>query len=143
MNGDDRIRSKEELSKLFAWWEKEMTSTDAMPSGGSASAKAGSPSKRGAGNQEDVPSDAALVNMAFGSQKSSPHQNALQKTARGYLKTQMKVQGKPLVKQSEYTFFKKRVRLNVVEKKVHEFKLDEEEISHKKAKKPIVARKNF
>ena len=30
----------------------------------------------------------------------------------------------PNVKQDEYTFFKKKVRLNVVEKKVHRFQLD-------------------
>ena len=52
----------------------------------------------------------------------------------------------PNVRRSEYTtntFFKKKVRLNVVEKKVHKFALDEEEINQKKAKKKTSARKNF
>jgi len=53
------------------------------------------------------------------------------------------VKSTPLVKKSEYTFFKKRVRLNVVEKKVHKYQLDEEEITHKKSKKATIARKNF
>ena len=52
----------------------------------------------------------------------------MQKTARGYVKQVQKVSnmkhmtGKkacPDVKKDEYTFFRKKVRLNVVEKKVH------------------------
>ena len=41
------------------------------------------------------------------------------KTVRGHVKAQMKGINPPLVKSSEYTFFRKKVRLNVVEKQVH------------------------
>ena len=58
------------------------------------------------------------------------------------MKSQLK-QRNPLVKQSEYTFFKKKVRLNVVEKKVHVFDLGEAEISHKRANKKSSSRKNY
>ena len=68
----------------------------------------------------------------------------MMKTARGYLKSQVKKDSQaPLVKRSEYTFFKKKVRLNVVEKKVHKFTLNEEEVNLKKAKKKTTTRKNF
>ena len=62
--------------------------------------------------------------MAFGDPKTTP--NEFKKTARGFLKSKDK--GMPLVKNSEYTFFKKKVRLNVVEKKVHKFAQEKDEI---------------
>ncbi len=49
----------------------------------------------------------------------------------------------PVVKASEYNFFKKKVRLNVVEKKVHNFDLDREERKQTKPKKKASTRKNY
>ena len=65
----------------------------------------------------------------------------MQKTCRGALKQKSKFNVP--VKNSEYTFFRKKVRLNVVEKKVHKFELDEEEVNLKKAKKKTSTRKNY
>ena len=90
-------------------------------------------------NKSDL-SDAELVKMAFGDERSVLFQPRDQKTARGYLKGVAKtggVVGKqacPDVQKAEYGFFKKKVRLNVVEKKVHTFQLDQEEIEGKKSK---------
>ena len=93
--------------------------------------------------------DQALLKMAFPPQTSSEIAAASklnqQKTARGFVKSIAKQTGTntTAVNKSEYTFFKKKVRLNVVEKKVHKFDLDEEEVNQKKAKKKTSARKNF
>ena len=95
---------------------------------------------------DDKPNDKALITMALGEQLPTPTkaQGAFgAKTCRGFLKNQAKAVSKPLVKTSEYTFFKKKVRLNVVEKKVHQFDLDEDEVNQKKAKKKTSARKNY
>ena len=73
--------------------------------------------------------------MAFGDQPEIKHQDSLNKTARGFVKAVQKqavvlakgLQGKsavPNVKNDEQAFFKKKVRLNTVEKKVHQFQLD-------------------
>lgn len=80
-------------------------------------------------------SDAELVKMAFSDEQPLMPNNSvpMQKTTRGFLKGVQKnsnmkhLVGKkavPVVKKDEYTFFKKKVRLNVVEKKVHKFQLD-------------------
>ena len=81
--------------------------------------------------------------LAHGGDQDTQPNNMMMKTARGYLKSQAKNSQAPLVKRSEYTFFKKKVRLNVVEKKVHKFTLNEEEVNLKKAKKKTSTRKNF
>lgn len=125
MNGDDRPRTKEEIAKLLAWWDKEMEIEDPV----------------GKDNGKETPSDKALLKMAFGDKPIDP--SDFNKTARGYLKGQIKgTSGRALVKTSEYSFFKKKVRLNVVEKKVHTFKLDKEEVDQKRAKKRTGSRKN-
>ena len=76
-------------------------------------------------NKSDL-SDAELVKMAFGEERSVLFQpkDSLQKTARGYLKGIEKTGGAAPIKKDEYAFFKKKVRLNVVEKKIHTFQLD-------------------
>jgi len=50
-NGDGHIRTKEELDKLFAWWEREMQTEKPC-------------------SADPTPSDQALVKMAFGNQQS-------------------------------------------------------------------------
>lgn len=58
--------------------------------------------------------------MAFGKEQAAAAKISPNKTARGFLKSQMKAKlPSSLVKNSEYTFFRKKVRLNVVEKQVH------------------------
>lgn len=109
MNGDNRPRTKEEIAKLLAWWDKEMEIED--------------PAKKDDGKA--TPSDKALLKMAFGDKPIDPAE--FKKMARGFLKGQIKGCN-DLVKTSEYSFFKKKVRLNVVEKKVHTFKLDKSEV---------------
>ena len=47
-NGDDRIRTKDELAKIFAWWNKEME-----------------PETK---EVKESPSDKLLLKMAFGNQ---------------------------------------------------------------------------
>ena len=122
-NSSARPRTKDELNKLFAWWENEM--------------------KPDSDNKSDI-SDAELVKMAFGEERDVLLQtkDAMQKTARGYLKgvtkTTSQLAGKkacPEVQKNEYAFFQKKVRLNTVEKKVHTFQLDQEEIDGKKQTK--------
>lgn len=93
-------------------------------------------------SKRENPSDKTLLKMAFGNSPPCESGGQMQKTARGFLKMQFKASN-PNVKQSEYTFFKKKVRLNVVEKKVHKFDLDREERSLKKAKKKTSTRKNY
>ena len=52
-NGDDRPRTKEELAKLFAWWEQEMKVTDSIADGKNSKSK------------NDQLSDKELVKMAL------------------------------------------------------------------------------
>lgn len=93
-------------------------------------------------SKSESPSDKTLLKMAFGNSPPCESGGQMQKTARGFLKMQFKAKN-PCVKKSEYTFFKKKVRLNVVEKKVHKFDLDKEERNVKKAKKKTSTRKNY
>ena len=116
MASGDQERSQEQLKKLFAWWEKEMAS----------------PKSKGDVPGEKPPSDRELVKMAYGEPEKFRG-----KTARAYLKAQAK-QGPAPVRQSEYQFFKKKVRLNVVEKKVHRFQLDQDEINSKRSKRVTI-----
>ena len=61
MNGDDRVRTKAELSKLFAWWENEMKIDPSEMDGQNTTDQ-----QRRLKASVKPPADQELLKMAFG-----------------------------------------------------------------------------